>query len=151
MPQAFGTETAPLSRTDSSVRLTLSFLFLAALWFVLCRQLSGEWSVNEQYSYGWFVPLFAAFLFWLRWEDRPTAESRKEKVESRKWGVAIGIAILALLVLFPVRLFEVANPDWRPVDWIHAAAVVALTLVVIWAAGGWAWVRHFAFPVCFIL
>src|SRR6478609_5832639 len=46
-------------------------LALFALWFVLCRQLSGEWSGNEQYSYGWFVPFFAAFLFWLRWEERP--------------------------------------------------------------------------------
>jgi exosortase len=124
-------------------------LALGALWFVLCRQLSGEWSVNEQYSYGWFVPFFAAFLFWLRWEDRPEPESPKAKGQKLK-GIAIVIATLALLVLFPLRLFEVANPDWRPLDWIHAAAVVSLTLVVIWAAGGWAWVRHFAFPVCFI-
>src|SRR5881275_186877 len=43
-------------------------LTLLALWFVLCRHLSGEWSVNEQYNYGWFVPFFAAYLFWLRWE-----------------------------------------------------------------------------------
>jgi exosortase len=143
-------------------------LALAALWFVLCRQLSGEWSVNDQYSYGWFVPLFAAFLFWLRWEDR--GERRKGEGGSRTEteganaerptpnaqrriggkGIAIGIAIGALIVLFPVRLFEVGNPDWRPLDWIHAGAVVALTLLVIWAAGGWPWVRHFAFPVCFI-
>src|SRR5436190_5828623 len=57
---------------------------LAALWFVLCRHLSGEWSVNEQYSYGWFVPFFAAFLFWLRWEDRPEAGSRTSEVRDRK-------------------------------------------------------------------
>ena len=137
-------------------------LALFALWFVLCRQLSGEWSVNEQYSYGWFVPFFAAFLFWLRWEDRPEVGGRKEEEENAERptsnvqrpikgkAVAIGIAILALVILFPVRLFEVANPDWRPLDWIHAAVVVTVTLIVIWAGGGWAWVRHFAFPVCFI-
>src|SRR4051812_30744756 len=34
-------------------------LALLALWFLLCRHLSGEWWVNEQYSYGWFVPFFA--------------------------------------------------------------------------------------------
>jgi exosortase len=124
---------------------------LAALWFVLCRQLSGEWSVNEQYSYGWFVPFFAAFLFWLRWEDRPEVDrgGRTSEVRGRR-GIAIGVAVLALVILLPVRLFEVANPDWRPLDWIHAAAVVVVTLAVIWAAGGWTWVRHFAFPVCFI-
>jgi exosortase len=148
-------------------RLAAGALALGALWFVLCRQLSGEWSVNEQYSYGWFVPFFAAFLFWLRWEDRPdafakaTAWSGEVSLPSRSLGegwrsevrgrkaIAIGIAILALVILFPVRLFEVANPDWRPVDWVHTAAAVALTLLVIWAAGGKAWLRHFAFPVCF--
>jgi len=31
--------------------VVLSALILAALWFVLCKQLSGEWSVNEQYNY----------------------------------------------------------------------------------------------------
>jgi exosortase len=133
-------------------QLALIALTLFALWFVLCRQLSGEWSVNEQYSYGWFVPFFALILFWLRWEDR--GESRKEKVESRKRKrsrlIAGAIAAVALLILFPVRLFEVANPDWRPVDWIHTAAVVVLTLLVIWAAGGKPWLRHFAFPVCFL-
>jgi exosortase len=125
--------------------LAAAVLALGTLWFLLCRQLSGEWSVNEQYSYGWFVPFFAAFLFWLRWEDR--GETRNAECGT---GIAIGIAIAALMVLVPVRLFEVANPDWRPVDWVHTAAVVALTLTVIWFGGGMKWVRHFAFPVCFI-
>jgi exosortase len=144
-------EEAAITSLKQSLRpqFVVAFLALLALWFVLCRQLSGEWSVNEQYSYGWFVPFFALFLFWLRWEERPGAESRKEEVESRKRGVAIGIAIVALLLLFPIRLFEVANPDWRPVDWLHTAAVVTLTLLVIWAAGGKPWLRHFAFPICF--
>jgi hypothetical protein len=50
--------------------------FFGALWLGLFRQLRGEWSVNDQYSCGWFVPLFAALLFWLRWEDAPKAEFR---------------------------------------------------------------------------
>jgi exosortase len=128
--------------------MALAALVLAALWFVLCRHLSGEWSVNEQYSYGWFVPFFAAFLFWLRWEDKP--ESGKAKGERRN-GIAIAIAVGALLALFPVRLFEVANPDWRPVDWIHAFAVVAITFALLFLTGGWPWVKHFSFPVLFFL
>jgi exosortase len=122
---------------------------LLALWFVLCRQLSGEWSVNEQYSYGWFVPFFALFLFWLRWEGRPQGESRKEKVGSRRRAIAIAIGVVALFVLFPVRVFEIANPDWRPLDWIHAAAVITITFAVLYLAGGWAWTKHFSFPVLF--
>jgi exosortase len=126
------------------VRLWVVLAVLAALCFGLCRELSGEWSVNEQYSFGWFVPFFALYLFWLRWQDAPEA---KTKIPN---AAAFAIAITALLVLLPVRLFEIANPDWRLLAWVHAAAVAALTLWVIWWAGGVAWLRHFAFPVLFI-
>ena len=146
--------------------LILSLLFLAALWFVLCRQLSGEWSVNEQYSFGWFVPFFALYLFWLRWQDRPAPEVRRQtsevslprrslarrRVVSGQKLVALVIGIIALFLLLPVRLFEIANPEWRLLAWLHAAAVVTLTLLLIWYAGpaGAGWLRHFAFPVAFI-
>lgn len=121
---------------------------LAALWFELCRFLSGEWSASEQYSYGWFVPFFAAFLFWLRWENRPPIGSSLSR--SQAWFCAV-VALSALLFLLPIRLFEIAAPDWRPIAWVHAVAVVSLTLALLYAAGGAAWVRHFAFPVMFIL
>jgi exosortase len=144
--------TSPLSIRHFSVRLVLAFLFFGALWFILCRQLSGEWSVNEQYNFGWFVPLFALYLFWLRWQDRPEQEvgGKKSEVRSRRV-VAVLIAIPALFVLLPVRLFEIANPEWRLLTWVHAASVVTLTLLLIWRTGGGAWLRHFAFPVAFIL
>jgi exosortase len=132
----------------SRAHFALAGIALFALWFVLCRHLSGEWSVNEQYSYGWFVPFFAIFLFWLRWEDRPEVGGQRSEVGRQRW-IAIAVAAAALLILLPVRLFEVANPDWRPVGWVHMAAVAALTLLVIWAAGGKPWLRHFAFPICF--
>ena len=151
----------------------LAGLFLLALWFVLCRQLSGEWSVNEQYSYGWFVPFFAIFLFWLRWEGRPEVgaafakatarQGAEESLPSRSLGegwrtenrgqrlIAIAIGVAALLILLPVRLFEIGNPDWRPLGWLHASAVITITFVVLYLAGGWPWVKHFSFPVLFFL
>jgi exosortase len=132
------------------IQIIAAGLALFGLWFVLCRHLSGEWSVNEQYSYGWFVPFFAAFLFWQRWEDR-TQPGRSYEGGSRKGGVLWTGAVVALLLLLPVRLFEIANPDWRALAWLHAGTVVAITLLIIWFEGGTAWVRHFAFPVCFIL
>jgi Na+/proline symporter len=60
-------DTLLVSVRQFSARFALVLLFFGALWFVLCRQLSGEWLVNEQYNYGWFVPFFALYLFWLRW------------------------------------------------------------------------------------
>src|SRR5258708_38130752 len=135
------------------MRFVAIVIFFAALWLELWRQLSAEWSVNDQSSYGWFVPFFAIVLFWLRWEDRPPErpESKKEKVESRKQIVPLAIAIAALVALFPIRLFEIGNPDWRPLGWLHAFCVVTITLVFLWSVGGKTWLRHFAFPVLFTL
>ncbi len=133
------------------MRFVAIVVFFATLWFILWRQLSGEWSVNDQYSYGWFVPFFAIVLFWLRWEDKPKPESGNGKAESRKQAGAIAISIVALVLLFPVRLFEIGNPDWRPLNWLHAVAVATITLVVLWSIGGKPWLRHFAFPVLFTL
>jgi len=154
------TEAAPLSRDRFPLVFALSVLFLAALWFGLCRELSGEWSVNEQYNFGWFVPFFALYLFWLRWHDRPATQISNLLQRTRSDGqafqsqisssTALAIAIAALLLLLPVRLFEVANPEWRLLAWIHASAVVTLTLLLLWWAGGKSWLRHFAFPVAFI-
>ena len=142
-------DTLLVSGRQFSARLVLPLLFFAALWFVLCRQLSGEWLVNEQYNYGWFVPFFALYLFWLRWQDRPTPEVRSQKSEVRSRLVAAFIGIPALFLLLPVRLFEIATPEWRPLSWIHAASVATLTLLYLWCVGGKPWVRHFAFPVAF--
>src|SRR5256714_8770097 len=143
-------------------RTIVVILFFAALWLGLWLQLSGEWSVNDQYSYGWFVPLFALILFWLRWEDRPKTafKSQRPEVGGQKTNneeritnnaIALVIAIVALLLLFPIRLFEIGNPDWRPLSWLHAICVVAITLLFLWSIGGAAWVKHFAFPVAFTL
>jgi exosortase len=63
----------------------------------------------------------------------------------------LAIGLIALVLLLPVRLFEIANPEWRLLAWSHALAVVTLTLLLLWWAGGKAWLRHFAFPVAFIL
>ena len=143
------TDASSLPGTHFRARVALSVLFLAALWFGLCRELSGEWSVNEQYSFGWFVPFFALYLFWLRWQDRPEPISNFKSQISNS--LTLAIAIAALLLLLPMRLFEIANPEWRLLAWVHAAAVTTLTLLLIWRAGGGAWLLHFAFPVAFIL
>ena len=132
-------------------RLILGAAIAGMLWLVLCRHLSGEWSINEQYSYGWFVPFFCAYLFWLRWEDRPTESELRIAETGMQKVVALSIVAFALILLLPLRVFEIGNPDWRPLGWIHAGVVVTITLLAIWAIGGVPWLRHFAFPIAFIL
>jgi exosortase len=159
------TEGLPLTvtRDNRTLRIALPLVAFGALWLPLCRALAGEWSINEQYTFGWFVPFFAAYLFWLRWKDRPakcgsrnaecgtgTEEKTGNRIPETGKFILFALVFGGLLLLFPVRLFEVANPDWRPLGWLHATAVVAVTLTVLWWIGGTAWLRHFAFPVAFI-
>ena len=95
------TEAALLSRERFPVAFALSVLFLGALWFGLCRELSSEWSVNEQYNFGWFVPFFALYLFWLRWQDKPTPEVRSQKLEVRSRLVAAIIGLIVYPLVHP--------------------------------------------------
>jgi exosortase len=142
---------AQTDRGPSSIwRNGLVVLTLAALWFVLCRHLSAEWRYNEQYSYGWFVPFFALYIFWLRWEERPRARGQRSEIGGRRIAFLLStFAFLLLLLLLPLRIFEIANPGWRPLDWLHTFIVATLTLLAIWVAGGKPWLRQFAFPIGF--
>jgi exosortase len=152
-------EPVPLARRNFSPAVALTVLFVGALWLGLCRELSSEWTVNEQYSFGWFVPFFALYLFWLRWQDRPSLATLSERknttiIDSRyrtERTAALTIGFTSLLSLLPLRLLEIANPEWRLLAWIHALAVITLTLCLLWWTGGKVWLRHFAFPVAFIL
>src|SRR5438067_10697139 len=90
------TQTQPVTARSNRrlARTALVVAAIGALWFILCRQLSNEWSVSEQYSYGWLVPFFAACLFWLRWQDRPPPEIPNPKSQIRNTRAAAIIAAL---------------------------------------------------------
>lgn len=114
-----------------------------ALW--LFHHLHFEWSLNEQYNYGWAVPFLAASLFYLRWPSRPTPKPPQTD------GALRALSWLILALLLPVRLIEEANPDWRLLSWTFALLVVGYGCTALARTGGGGWVRHFAFPVCFPL
>ena len=59
--------------------------------------------------------------------------------------------MLALLLLPALRLVEEPNGDWRLLFWLHAGALTLLSLALAAWSGGWRWMRHFAFPVGFLL
>jgi exosortase len=116
-----------------------------AYWWVLLQRLSVDWSINPQYGYGWSVPLLVCWLGWRRWLDRPSPESSA-------WSLAWFLVLIGLLFsLMPARLVEEANPEWRLILWVHALTLTALSCGLLLYCGGWPWLRHFAFPVCFVL
>jgi exosortase len=122
-----------------------SFGTAALLWLLLFNRLRVDWSVNPQYSYGWFVPMLGLGLLWRRWNFRPAPAPPAHS------GI-IGLAVACLLLtLLPVRLIQEANPEWRLILWLQAVQTVLLSLCAVFYLGGWPWVKHFVFPVGFLL
>jgi exosortase len=136
---------------------------LGYFWFRLIDHLRIEWSLNEQYAYGWAVPILCAWLLWRRWK------SQKRKIEDSrlKLGSAPPSSIFHPLSPIPrfyflsslccaaaflaTRLVEIANPDWRFVSWTLALEVISISLAFIGLLTGPANGKHFAFPILFFL
>lgn len=142
-------ERRPVPATGTAQRIDwpawLLPAFALACWALTIRHLAGEWSTNEQYHFGWLVPLLAAYLVKVRAERLP-----QPSPPSTHWPTAVlslTLAVASILVM-PIRE---ANLDWRLVDWTLASIAIAASLVCFWQLGGLPWVRHFAFPLLFFL
>lgn len=154
----------------------LYLLPLAAYWLVLIYWLGAQWSVYEQYHYGWAVPFLCLYLLWRK------AESRKQKVEKglpgdgaaglRGYGLQTaaggldyaggnpgggrsliwwGLLVCALLYA-PTRFLHEANPIWRLTSLLWTLIVISLTLLVLRSRGPEvSWSRGLVFPICFFL
>lgn len=126
--------------------LILVCLLILAVWAELVFKLWIDWQTNAQYEFGPFVPLFIAFLTFQRWKDRPSPSAESG-------GSFSSLAALAgcLLFILPIRLIQEANPEWRPLNWVHAGCVIAVTLLLATRLGGRRWGWHFAPPLLLIL
>jgi len=121
----------------------LPLAVFSALWCLLIRHLSVQWTVNPQYSFGWFGPVLCAYLLFIRWTDRPAPEPAKSR--GTEW-----LFWIAAFAFLPTWLVEQPNPDWRLVSWLLTLEVVILSLCAFYFLGGRSWLRHFAFSICLI-
>ena len=125
------------------VNIFASWFGVAALWLWLFFHLQVEWSLNPQYNYGWTVPFLALLILWFRWQRRPDPNPGDQHL-----AVAGCVEWILLAFLFPIRVVQEANPDWRFLSWFLALSVVVFSLLSIYRVGGSGWLKHFAFPVC---
>ncbi len=130
--------------TSTATRLAWMLCIPVLLWGELIYKLTTDWSTNAQYEFGYFVPFFIIYLLARRWSDRP------EPSERAPGSLILLIGCAGLIALLPLRVIQEANPDWRPLNWVHASLVVILTLLPFAASGGSSWVRHFSVPLLLI-
>lgn len=122
-----------------------NLILLLLLWGDLFVNLSLEWELNPQYSYGYLVPFLGLYLLYSRWETRPPVAPNLPA-----WSVTLAFAV-SILLLFPLRLAFEANPDWRLLMWVHALLLFGLTQFFIYAFAGKAWVKHFFWGWIFLM
>jgi hypothetical protein len=65
----------------------------SVLWIDLIRQLSYQWSTNEQYAYGWFVPFLAFGLILKKWSDRPPPGDPSPVIRHLQFQLSAGLNI----------------------------------------------------------
>jgi exosortase len=106
---------------------------------------SITWSTNPNYGFGWWIPFVAAFLFYERWPTRPPRAPARNNSHWMRWLVGAG------LIYAVFRLAAEADPDWRPGLWIMVGLYVTGLYFWLYFHGGRPWLRHFAFPVGFVL
>jgi exosortase len=128
-------------------RWAILWPWLAALapWLILFNFLRLEWSADAQYAYGFVVPPLALYLAALRWPSRPAPLPLLRS----GWLTLPGIFLCLLLV--PLLLLAEASPEWRLIGWGLALVAEGTAFLLLLVRGGWPWVRHFSFPLLFIL
>jgi hypothetical protein len=124
----------------------LGWVALALLWGFLFNILRHYWSNHSQYAYGYIVPFMAAYLFWLRWESRP---SPTEVPILRRAAIILTLVVAVVFTL--ARVVLEVNFDWRSLIWVLGFLALGLSWLWLAAAGGFRWVLHLGFPIAFIL
>ena len=134
-----------LTQAGNSVLRWTPWLLLLLYWIQFWSRLCADWSAVAQYAFGWCVPFLTLGLLYFRWESRPAAQPLRGF--PRK--IFVTVVILVLLLHIPICLVEEANSGWRLLLWVRQAWLVVLSMTAVLLVGGWPWVRHFAFVVCF--
>jgi hypothetical protein len=112
----------PVSQISSKIRRNQNFrqaiipvAVFGALWLVLVADLSQRWATNPEYSFGWFVPVLCAYLFFVRWRIRPPAELARDCrqmdiPDSGNRAISIDGASKSFSLLFPILICSVPYP-----------------------------------------
>jgi exosortase len=132
-PNSDGSSTA--SRSDW-IPYAIIAVLLCVLYYRVALKLVYDWYTIPDYSHGFLVPLFAAFLVW---DKRKVLSSTPTK---QTWaGIALVVVSIGVLILgvYGVELFTARM------------SFVMLLTGLIWTFFGWAMVRALAFPLLVLI
>ncbi|MEO6739093.1 MAG: exosortase/archaeosortase family protein [Chthoniobacteraceae bacterium] len=121
-------------------RLAWSGAVLVA-WLLAWWHLSAEWSADEQYRYGFGVPVLAAWMMWRRFPGPMTPTK-----PGPAW---IGLLTIALLILTLGEALARHDPLWRFTGATLELGATLLSIAWLHRRGGGLLVRRQLFPLLF--
>ncbi|HVV73417.1 MAG TPA: exosortase/archaeosortase family protein [Verrucomicrobiae bacterium] len=139
-------------------------LVLGGSWLVLVTEVGVQWSLYDQYRYGWAVPLLCVYLLGRRLTRgqvsatavgcsalfSPTPRSKMRL--SSSCHLAVAMLLCGLLPLYGVtRWLHEANPIWRLSTLLWSVEIIALSLWSLYWLQGWQAVQRFWPPITFFL
>jgi exosortase len=144
--------TAPVPETKSkakaNIRLILGISSLAGVWGMLIYQLQLTWSLNDQYSHGFIVPILCLYLALKTKSKEENDRESSQTSQSRAW---LYIGIPCLLALLPLWVIREANSDWRMLNVALFICAASFSFALAYDQGGFNRAKMLAFPILFFL
>ena len=138
----------PETKPKANIRLILGLLSLAGVWGMLIYQLQLTWSLNDQYSHGFIVPLLCIYLALKANNKEYPEEGTSGPSQSRAW---LYLGIPCLLALLPLWVIREANSDWRMLNVALFACTASFSFALAYDRGGLSRVKTLSFPILFFL
>lgn len=135
IPQPSSTTPDVLARAGLSVLTVVCVGILSVIYWPILRDLAWQWWDDPNYSHGFVVPLFSAFLVWSRRDEL------RGLVTTGHWtGLLVLLAGVTALVVGEVGSENVLS---------RSSLIAILTGLVLFNVG-WPFVRAMAFPLAFL-
>jgi exosortase len=138
----------PETKPKANIRLILGILSLAGVWGMLIYQLQLTWSLNDQYSHGFIVPILCLYL---ALKTKSTEENYREPFQTSQSRAWLYLGIPCLLALLPLWVIREANSDWRMLNVALFICAASFSFALAYDQGGFNRVKMLVFPILFFL
>ena len=142
------TATDPETKAKANIRLILGILSLAGVWGMLIYQLQLTWSLNDQYSHGYIVPILCFYLALKTRSQEGYDRESSPASQSRAW---LYLGIPCLLALLPLWVIREANSDWRMLNVALFVCAASFSFALVYDQGGFNRAKMLVFPILFFL
>lgn len=117
----------------------------AILWLWTWKLLANEWRLNDQYQFGFAVPILAAYLGWLRLEEYTPAPANYNSKRIR------ALSVVAIVLFLLGEIVREEDPTWRLAGWLLGSGAMLLLMAWLLRCGGVPLLKCLAYPLAFNL